>query len=185
MNSFLRQSTASQSRAIGPFHDETDFKTPLTGLTISNTDIKLIINGAASADKNSGGGTHRANGWYGVTFDATDTATVGEMHVSVVEAGALPVFHTFIVVEEAVYDAMFAASALGPLTDAVLTEPSGVFAWASATPSNILRWVYALARNRITQTATVQTLRNDANSSDLSTSTHSDDGTTHVRGEWS
>lgn len=118
MHSFLKQSTASQSRAIGPFLDDTDFKTAETGLTIANTDIKLVINGAASADKNSGGGTHRANGVYGVTFDATDTATVGEIFVSVKVAGALPVFATFVVVEEAVYDALLAASALGYVANA-------------------------------------------------------------------
>lgn len=113
MPGYLRQSTASQSRALGPFLDDTDFKTAETGLTIANTDIKLVINGAASANKNSGGGTHRINGVYGVTFDATDTATVGEMEVSVVVAGALPVFDKFFVVEEAIYDALFAASATG------------------------------------------------------------------------
>lgn len=111
MHSFLKQSTAAQSRSIGPFLDDTDFKTEETALTIANTDIKLMINGAASANKNSGGGTHRANGVYGITFDATDTATVGEIFVSVKVAGALPVFATFVVVEEAIYDALFAASA--------------------------------------------------------------------------
>lgn len=113
MNGYLRQSTASQSRAIGPFLDDTDFKTAETALTIANTDIKLMANGGASANKNSGGGTHRANGVYGVTFDATDTATVGNLFVSVVVAGALPVFATFVVLEEAVYDALFAAAAPG------------------------------------------------------------------------
>ncbi len=113
MHSFLKQSTASQSRSLGPFLDDTDFKTAETALTIANTDIKLMINGAASANKNSGGGTHRANGVYGVTFDATDTATVGEMVVSGGVAGALPVFATFVVLEEVVYDALFGASAIG------------------------------------------------------------------------
>lgn len=121
MNSFLKQSTASQSRAIGPFLDDTDFKTAETGLTIANTDIKLVVNGAASANKNSGGGTHRVNGVYGVTFDATDTATVGEMLVSVVVAGAAPVFHTFTVVEEAVFDQLFGASAPGAASAAGMT----------------------------------------------------------------
>lgn len=111
MGGFLKQSTAAQSRALGPFLDDTDFKTAETALTIANTDIKLVVNGAASVNKNSGGGTHRVNGVYGVTFDATDTATVGEMEVSVVVAGALPVFDKFFVVEEAIYDALFAASA--------------------------------------------------------------------------
>lgn len=110
---YLRQSTASQSRAIGPFLDDTDFITPETGLTIANTDIKLVKNGGASADKNSGGGTHRVNGVYGLTFDATDTATVGELEVSVVVSGAVPVHKTFFVVEEAVYDVMYAANATG------------------------------------------------------------------------
>ena len=119
MPGFLKQSTASQSRALGPFVDDTDFKTPETGLTIANTDIKLVVNGGASANKNSGGGTHRVNGVYGVTFDATDTATVGEMEVNVVVAGALPVFDKFFVVEEAVYDALFGASAVGPLQPTV------------------------------------------------------------------
>lgn len=114
---FLKQSTGSQSRIIGPFVDDTDFKTAETGLTIANTDIKLMANGAASANKNSGGGTHRANGCYGVTFDATDTATVGELEVSVVMSGALPVFHKFFVLEEAVYDALFGASAAGYVAD--------------------------------------------------------------------
>jgi len=118
MPGFLRQSTASQSRAIGPFLDDTDFKTAETGLTIANTDIKLVVNGGASANKNSGGGTHRVNGVYGVTFDATDTATVGEMEVSVIVSGALPVFDKFFVVEEAVYDMLFAASALGYIANA-------------------------------------------------------------------
>jgi hypothetical protein len=111
--SFLRQATASQSRATPPFVDSTDFQTAETGLTIANTDVKLIVNGGASANKNSGGGTHRANGVYGLTFDATDTATVGEMEVSIVVAGALPVFFKFWVLEEAVYDALFGASAAG------------------------------------------------------------------------
>lgn len=115
---FLRKATASQSRSIGPFVDDTDFKTAETALTIANTDIKLMSNGGASANKNSGGGTHRANGFYGVTFDATDTATVGELTVSVVATGALPVFATFFVLEAAVYDALFAASALGYVANA-------------------------------------------------------------------
>jgi hypothetical protein len=115
MPGYLRQATNSQSRALGPFLDSVDFLTAKTGLTIANTDIKIVVNGGASANKNSGGGTHRVNGVYGVTFDATDTATVGEMEVSVVVAGALPVFDKFFVVEEAVYDALFAASAPGYL----------------------------------------------------------------------
>lgn len=115
MHAFLRQSTASQSRIVGPFVDDTDFKTAETGLTIANTDVKLCANGAASVNKNSGGGTHRVNGMYSLTFDATDTATVGELAVSISVSGALLVTAKFTVLEEAVYDALYAASAPGYL----------------------------------------------------------------------
>jgi len=113
MSGFLRQSTAAQARLIGPFVDDTDFKTAETGLTVANTDIKLRANGTTLSNKNSGGGTHQANGMYSVTWDATDTANVGELSYSVVVSGALQVFGSYTVLEEAVYDALFAASALG------------------------------------------------------------------------
>jgi len=124
MNSYLRQATASQTRLIGPFVDDTDFKTAETGLTIANTDIKLSINGGASANKNSGGGTHIVNGEYAITLDATDTATVGELTISVSVSGALIVKKTFWVLEEVIYDALFAASATG-LLPANVTQISG------------------------------------------------------------
>lgn len=107
----LKQSTASQSVKIGPFVDDTDGATPETALSIANTDIKLSKNGASYANKNSGGGTHDANGMYTVTFDATDTNTVGRLEYSVKVAGALSVWGEFWVLEEAIYDALFAASA--------------------------------------------------------------------------
>lgn len=113
MLGYLKQSTASQTRLIGPFIDDTDFKTPETGLTIANTDIKLSANGGTVANKNSGGATHITTGMWAVTFDATDTATVGELGVAVNVAGALPVYAKFVVLEEAIYDALFAASATG------------------------------------------------------------------------
>lgn len=112
-NGFLKQSTASQTRIVGPFIDDTDFKTLETGLTIANTDVKLSKNGAASANKNSGGGTHIVNGKYALTFDATDTNTVGELDYSIAVSGALVVTGKFMVLEEAIYDALFGASAAG------------------------------------------------------------------------
>lgn len=118
MNGYLKQSTASQSRLIGPFVDDTDFKTAETGLTIANTDIKLRANGTTLSNKNSGGGTHQVNGMYSLTWDATDTANVGELAFSVVVSGALQVFGSYVVLEEAVYDALFGASAPGYLQPA-------------------------------------------------------------------
>ena len=108
---FLKQSTASQEVVIGPFLDEDDGKTAETGLTISNTDIRLSKAGANIVAKNSGGGTHDEIGFYQITLDATDTNTVGELLIAVHESGALPVFKYCYVLEEAIYDALFAASA--------------------------------------------------------------------------
>lgn len=113
LNGFLRQSTASQARNVGPFVDDTDFKTLETALTINNTDVKLSKNGAAVGNKNSGGGSHISNGFYALTFDATDSNTVGELQGSIAVAGALVVAFKFVVLEEAIYDALYAAGATG------------------------------------------------------------------------
>lgn len=111
---FLRQSTASQEIQLGKFVDDTDGKTAETGLTIANTDIKLFKHGATSqASKNSGGATHIANGHYYAVLDATDTDTVGNLEVTVDVSGALSVRREYVVLEEAVYDAFYAASAVG------------------------------------------------------------------------
>lgn len=113
LNGFLRQSTASQARNVGPFVDDTDFKTLETALTINNTDVKLSKNGAAVGNKNSGGGSHISNGFYALTFDATDSNTVGELQGSIAVTGALVVAFKFVVLEEAIYDALYAAGATG------------------------------------------------------------------------
>lgn len=125
MDGFLRQSTASQVRTIGPFIDDEDFITPATGLTIANTDVKLKKNGASETNKNSGGATaDGSNGMYHLTFDATDTDTVGELAYSVLVAGALVVWGKFTVLEEAVYDQLFAASAPGAATPTAVSDLS-------------------------------------------------------------
>ena len=119
---FLKQSTASQSVLIGPFLDDTDFKTQETGLTIANTDIRLSKNGGNMAAKNSGGGTHDEAGWYTITLDATDTATVGGLQLEVDVSGALPVWAEYQVLEETVYDALIGASAAGELAVKLSTQ---------------------------------------------------------------
>ncbi len=119
LSGYLRQATASQTRVVGPFVDDTDFKTAEVALSIANTDVKLSANGGVSFNKNSGGGTHRHNGMYALTFDATDSATVGELCGSILVSGAMVVPFKFLVVEEVVYDAMFAPGAGGFLRPTV------------------------------------------------------------------
>ena len=107
---FLKQSTASQEVMLGPFLDSTDGATAET-MSLANTDIKISKAGADFVNKNSGGGTDKTNGFKLITLDATDTATVGELTISCKMSGALPVFKQCWVLEEAIYDAIYAPSA--------------------------------------------------------------------------
>jgi hypothetical protein len=75
------------------------------------------------------------------------------------------------------------AEVLDVLNTDTFAEPAGVPA-ATASLVDKIGWLVALARNKITQTATTQTLRNDADGADIATSTVSDNGTTFTRGEW-
>lgn len=67
--------------------------------------------------------------------------------------------------------------------DEAMVEPSGVPA-VTASARATLAWLLALSRNKRTQTATTETLRNDADSANIATSTKADDGTTFTRGEY-
>ncbi len=62
-------------------------------------------------------------------------------------------------------------------------EPSAV-PGATATIKDMIHWNYTLSRNKGTQTSTTKTLRNDADSADIATSTISSDGTTFTRNEY-
>ena len=55
---------------------------------------------------------------------------------------------------------------------------------ATATIAAMITWIKTLARNKITQTNTTQTLRNDADSGNVATAAVADDGTTASRAEW-
>jgi len=88
-------------------------------LTIAQADVRLSKNAGADAQKNDVTScAHEGDGLYMCELDATDTNTVGQLSLWVHVATALLVRHDFQVVEEAVYDAMFAASALGYVANA-------------------------------------------------------------------
>lgn len=131
--SFLRQSTAVDL-ALGPFLDATDGVTAETALTISQADVRLKKGSGAWAQINDAtAATHEEAGWYEKEFDATDTNTVGRLLVSVQEAGAAPVWHEFTVVEEGVFDALFAA---GAVADTAADIAAAVLTAAAANPIN-------------------------------------------------
>src|SRR5688572_25971805 len=84
----LLQST-TRTLVLGPFLDETDGDTPLTGLTISQADVRLSKAGGAFAQKNETTScSHMENGYYGCPVNTTDTNTLRELVVQVNEATA-------------------------------------------------------------------------------------------------
>lgn len=166
---FLKQSTALQSDLLGAFVDEDDGKTAETGLTIANTDIRLSKNGGNMVAKNSGGGTHDEAGWYTVTYDATDTDTIGRLRVSVHVAGALPVWAEYQVLEGTVYDALFGSGAMAELTAAPSATPTFVAA---------LMTLFMALRNKMDVTSSLLEVHNDAGTV-VAKKTLTDDGTTY------
>ena len=96
---------------LGPFVDDTDGKTTEEALTLSQADLHLSKNGAASAQKNDAtSATHRYGGNYMVDLDATDTNTLGHLRVMCKESGALPVIADFMVVPANVYNSLVSGS---------------------------------------------------------------------------
>lgn len=112
MTWLLRHATDSQEIPIGYMVDSVDGNSEETGLTIANTDILIFKAGATSfAQKNSGGGTHISNGVYYAVLDSTDTNTLGSGRIYVHVSGALAFWMDFVVLPQAVYDALVAGSA--------------------------------------------------------------------------
>ena len=122
MTLILRQSTIIKIR-IGPFHDATDAVTPETGITLAAADQAEVLKAAGAATVAMGTTSPEpfvavtgADGWYDYTAPAGDVDTVGEVVFVVQDASVcLPVFVRGYVVEEAVFDAMYALNADGPL----------------------------------------------------------------------
>jgi len=72
--------------------------------------------------------------------------------------------------------------------DCLVTDTHAELASVPAATSSLkdkINWLFALARNKITQTSTTQTLRNNADDADIAASTVGDDGTTATRGKFS
>lgn len=109
MTQRVKQSTASQVVHFGPFM--TTAGAPATGLTIANTAVKLLKEGAtALVNKNSGGLTEIGQGVYYGTFDATDTNTAGDMEAHINVAGAMPLRQDFHVLGANQFEAFVTGS---------------------------------------------------------------------------
>jgi hypothetical protein len=117
---YLRQSTAV-TISFGPavlFSDGVTLVTNLTGTGTNQTEntttgIRLSKNGGAFAARHAtaGASTYDAFGNYLVPLDTTDTGTLGTLRMQYANAAAFcPIFQDFMVLNTALYDALFAAS---------------------------------------------------------------------------
>ncbi len=133
MSFVLRKSTAGQVVQFKMVDSTTGLKK--TGLTIANTDIKLVFDdGTTQTSKNSGGATEiGSTGVYYMTLDATDTATLGRLRIDIEVAGALPWFADLMVMTALSWDAFYAASGGSILADVQTIKTQTVTCAAGVT----------------------------------------------------
>ena len=72
-------------------------------------------------------------------------------------------------------------TAVAKILDTAITEPTAIFAWASATLRNIIGWLGAVASNRILQEAGQQGVCDRAGTVTIAKATTTDDATTATR----
>ncbi len=133
MSFALRKSTAGQVVQFKMVDSTTGLKK--TGLTIANTDIKLIFDdGTTQTSKNSGGATEiGSTGVYYMTLDATDSATLGRLRIDIEVAGALPWFVDLMVMTALTWDAFYAASGGSIFADVQTIKTQAVTCSAGVT----------------------------------------------------
>lgn len=139
-----------------------------------------LVTGAAGLDSevSKDGGT-----FTDCTNEATELATSSGVYYLDLTATEMNADTVAVIVKTSTSGAKTTTLVFYPIAFA---EPSGVpaFGAGGAGLEEVLAWLLALSRNKITQTSTTTTLRNDADSSTIATSTVSDDGTTFTRGEF-
>ena len=137
----LRQSTASQEVALGPFVDGTDGFTLKEALgPIAASDLRLWKNGATAtvnasttASLMSGG-----DGMYLLVLGTGDTDTVGPMFIIATPAGARPIRIECEVLPGTVFDFMFSTTGTHPLARMIAgAETIGTGIVLSATTTQI------------------------------------------------
>jgi hypothetical protein len=160
----LRQSTQRVVR-IGMAVAVGDGFTPVTTLSLSGADeAEALREGTATLDISGAtfAAVTGADGWYDLTLSTTATNTVGELVIVINDDSLiLPIHKTFEVIEEAVYDALFAASAAGyqvPIWSSagatVNLSATTVATVTTTTTATNVTTVNGLAANVITAAAT-------------------------------
>lgn len=174
---FLRQSTPV-TVLIGPFVNKLD---GYTAETAETPVVKIGKNRSGLVAKNEPTTpTHDADGYYLCELDSTDTNTVGRTILSVAaSADALPVRHEYVILEESIYDAIFAGGASGFDDDAKVSvggvntsAANDVFSHLidGVRADRILRALLAVASgktNVIDATKSIEFLRRDGSTKDV------------------
>jgi len=125
----LRQSTAATIK-FGPMVDDSDGKTPETGLIISQFDVRLTKNGGDFAQKNeSSASLHDENGYYDISINSVDSNTLGSLEIAVYESGALLRKEYFEVVSQNYWDTKYGSSKFQVEVASISTLGPGAITW--------------------------------------------------------
>lgn len=158
---FLLEQSSTPTVLIGPFVDDADGNTVEDSLSIDQADVRLSKNGGNMAQKSDATScTHDELGYYTCPLNATDTGTLGRLKLMVHEAGALPVWHDFMIVPSNVYDSLVGGTDY--LDTEIASMATGVITAASVT---------AAAANKIADHTIRRNLSNVESSSDGDTKT--------------
>lgn len=177
---FTSGTIAGQVRLITGFTPATDTITfaPATTQAVGTQTYEILPAGRADIQL-----------WLGSVVNALASgrvdATAGELQAGVITASSIAAAAITAAkfAADAIDSTVLAASAVDEIWDEAMTEIAAVPA-VTASYRDALRWMFALTRNKITQTSTTQALRNDADLASIATAAVSDDGTTAIRGEW-
>lgn len=150
-----------------------DFET--TPVSHASGDTKIIKNEGASANTTNAF-AHEGEGIYSLALTATEMQAA-RIVVTIKDQGTKAWEDQAIIIETYGH-----ASSQHPGISFEIAEPSAVPGFTSL-PGDILSWILALSRNKVTATSTTVTLRNDADSANIATFSQSDDGTTYTSGE--
>lgn len=149
--------------------------------------------------------------WNGSAFTAYITANLATYAIAATEQGTASGFYTagMPAVVAGNYNIVAKERAGGGPAEVDRTAGAGELAWdgtlagdayallaganteLSSPPAitgslvSFIKWMFALAKNKRTQTSTTELLRNDADGATIGTAVKSDDGTTFTRGKYS
>jgi hypothetical protein len=141
-------------------------------------DASAIATGAIDADAIAADAITAAK----IANDAIGATEIADAAIDAATFAAGAINAAAIATDAVDADAL-AADAVTEIWNKAMTELGSV-PGVTGSVLQALEWLFLLARNKITQTSTTQTLRNDADAADIATAAVSDNGSTATRAEW-